>query len=360
MPVPTAEMRAEAEKGLAWRREYGRGGTLVGVARARDIAAGRNLSMDTVARMASYFARHAIDADAPGWSPGEPGFPSPGRIAWALWGGDPGRTWARQQLAQDTPPGGRSMFSRSFEVADLTIRSDGDGRTVEALAAVYDTPASVRDAQGEYDEVIRPGAFRDAIAGDNWRRVQVLYNHGLDAFGRSSDRFAMPIGTPLEIREDTRGLVTVTRYARTDLADEVLALIRDGAIRGQSFRGQWLRSTPASGFFRPGRGGSRQLVERHDVSLLEYGPTPFPVYTAAAIVGVRSLAEILDELSEEERSELRRILGEGTPTTPDLDEVTVATDQPAEPDNGPADNAEAATPLDVLAAAVQVRKRRQG
>lgn len=91
---PTAEMAAEAQRGLDWRAEYGRGGTMVGVARARDISNRTPLTLDTVRRMVSYFARHEIDKDAPGFSPGEDGYPSAGRIAWALWGGDVGRTWA--------------------------------------------------------------------------------------------------------------------------------------------------------------------------------------------------------------------------------------------------------------------------
>ena len=68
------------------------------MARARDIANGRPLSLDTVERMASYFARHEIDKQGEGWSPDEPGYPSAGRIAWALWGGDAGRGWANRIL----------------------------------------------------------------------------------------------------------------------------------------------------------------------------------------------------------------------------------------------------------------------
>jgi hypothetical protein len=90
----------EAERGLAWREEYGRGGTEVGVARARDIANRKNLSPDTVNRMVSYFARHEVDKEGQGWSPDQDGFPSAGRIAWALWGGDPGRVWAEKVQRQ--------------------------------------------------------------------------------------------------------------------------------------------------------------------------------------------------------------------------------------------------------------------
>ena len=91
---PTAEMRDEAQRGLDWRSEFGRGGTEVGIARARDIVNGKNLSEDTVKRMRSFFARHEVDKEAQGFRPGEDGYPSNGRIAWALWGGDAGKSWA--------------------------------------------------------------------------------------------------------------------------------------------------------------------------------------------------------------------------------------------------------------------------
>jgi len=94
--APTDEMAGEAELGLKWREEYGRGGTEVGVARARDISNKRNLSFDTVQRMNSYFSRHEVDKEAIGWNQGEDGFPTAGRIAWQLWGGDAGRDWAKR------------------------------------------------------------------------------------------------------------------------------------------------------------------------------------------------------------------------------------------------------------------------
>jgi hypothetical protein len=95
---PTAGMKAEAERGLAWRKEFNRGGTAVGVARARDIINGKELSPRTVRRMYSFFSRHEVDKQGQGFSPGEDGYPSAGRIAWALWGGDPGYTWAKAKV----------------------------------------------------------------------------------------------------------------------------------------------------------------------------------------------------------------------------------------------------------------------
>jgi hypothetical protein len=99
--TPTAAMRTEAQRGLDWRREFGRGGTEIGIARGRDIAGGKDLPLDTVNRMVSFFARHEVDKQAEGFSPGEKGYPSNGRIAWALWGGDAGKSWAENIANQD-------------------------------------------------------------------------------------------------------------------------------------------------------------------------------------------------------------------------------------------------------------------
>ena len=97
---PTEAMAREAERGLKWREEYNRGGTLVGVARANQLKDRENLSASTVKRMHSYFSRHEVDKQGQGFSPGEEGYPSAGRIAWALWGGDPGQSWAREKVRQ--------------------------------------------------------------------------------------------------------------------------------------------------------------------------------------------------------------------------------------------------------------------
>lgn len=90
---PPQAVREEAAQGLAWREEFGRGGTEVGVARARDLSNGRIISPETARRMKAYFLRHEIDKEAEGWNDDENGYPSAGRIAWALWGGDPGFAW---------------------------------------------------------------------------------------------------------------------------------------------------------------------------------------------------------------------------------------------------------------------------
>lgn len=95
--TPTDAMASNARRGLALRKEYGRGGTAVGVARARDIANKASLSNSTVMRMHSFFSRHRVDKKGKGWTAGSEGYPSNGLIAWLLWGGDSGARWAESK-----------------------------------------------------------------------------------------------------------------------------------------------------------------------------------------------------------------------------------------------------------------------
>jgi len=98
---PPATVAAAAKRGLELRTEYNRGGTAVGVARARDLSNRRELSLETIKRMVAYFERHEIDLEAPAAKRGNPGYPSAGYIAWLLWGGDASRAWARKILRQE-------------------------------------------------------------------------------------------------------------------------------------------------------------------------------------------------------------------------------------------------------------------
>ena len=97
---PSEGMAEEAKRGLEWRKEFGRGGTQVGVARANQLVGQERLSPNTVLRMYSFFSRHEVDKQAEGFERGEDGYPSAGRIAWALWGGDAGFSWSKTKRDQ--------------------------------------------------------------------------------------------------------------------------------------------------------------------------------------------------------------------------------------------------------------------
>lgn len=244
-----------------------------------------------------------------------------------------------------------NMIERATPLLDFTV-GGADGRTVTALACTFGEPYAVRDQWGDYDEIINGRAFgtrRMPLGG-----VGVYYNHALNPFGQPSDRLAMPVGTPLEIYPDARGLVTVTRYATTPLGDEVLTLIKDEVLRAQSFRGPVLETAPARTI------NGRKVLERLKLGLVEYGPTVAPANPGALILAIRStatLAERLDQLTDEQRDRLFSLLDDpsslatSTPA-PDHDGTSQQSTEPG-PDKAAIDAA-----LSLLEAEAAQRRRR--
>jgi hypothetical protein len=92
---PPQGVQKAAQRAQRWIEDgkAGRNFTDVGRTRARQLAAGDEVSDEVVKKMQAYFARHTVDKDATGFSQGEDGFPSPGRVAWDAWGGDAGERW---------------------------------------------------------------------------------------------------------------------------------------------------------------------------------------------------------------------------------------------------------------------------
>lgn len=93
---PNKGMVEAAGRALEWRREYGRGGTDVGVARARNIVNGDDLSESTVKRMYSFFSRHENNKSKHYSAKETDGGPTAWRIAWDLWSGNAGYSWSKR------------------------------------------------------------------------------------------------------------------------------------------------------------------------------------------------------------------------------------------------------------------------
>ena len=100
--TPPKAVRSAARRALDWIGEGKAGGgfTSVGRARASQLASGESVSLETLKRMKSFFSRHEVDKNALGFSQGEKGYPSPGRVAWDAWGGDAGFAWAESMVAR--------------------------------------------------------------------------------------------------------------------------------------------------------------------------------------------------------------------------------------------------------------------
>jgi HK97 family phage major capsid protein/HK97 family phage prohead protease len=107
--MPTEGMRAEAERYRAWKADGEQGGTEVAARRATQILSGDELSPATVITMAAWFARHEVDKQGQGFTQDEDGYPSPGRVAWAAWGGDPGQSWSAMKSTAIKKAQGRSI-----------------------------------------------------------------------------------------------------------------------------------------------------------------------------------------------------------------------------------------------------------
>ncbi len=283
---PPSGVREEAARGLAWRDEYGRGGTAVGVARARDLSNGTNISPDTAKRMASYFARHEVDKQGQGWSPGEDGFPSAGRIAWALWGGDPGQAWAskltRQIEAADENDRSHTMNieRRSLAIDEVESavpllavesRSEDDGSEREYIVG-YAAKFGVLslELEGSFIERIDPGAFGIVAERRGRRRpleTRALWNHD------ANYPLARYPGT-LSLKVDEVGLRYEFPVPDTTYGRDIAANIRAGIVRGSSFS----FTVPSGGdSWAVEEGRSVRTIQRID-SLLDVSPTTFPAY----------------------------------------------------------------------------------
>ena len=113
---PTSGMASAAKRALKWRADGKPGGTLVGLARANQLKDRDPLTASTVLRMFSFFSRHEVDKRATGFNSGEEGFPSKGRVAWDLWGGDGGYSWSTAKRNQIM----RERESKTLHLVKLT------------------------------------------------------------------------------------------------------------------------------------------------------------------------------------------------------------------------------------------------
>jgi cation transport regulator ChaB len=119
---PPEAARNNARRVLEWKEKYGnevKGMTDVGWARARQLASGKPVSRDTVARM-SAFNRHRQNAEVAQEYKSTP-WKDRGYVAWLGWGGTTGVDWARRIMSSIAK---RMMNDDSFTMsAEAAVRS---------------------------------------------------------------------------------------------------------------------------------------------------------------------------------------------------------------------------------------------
>ena len=210
---PPQAVREEAAQGLEWREEFGRGGTEVGVARARDLSNGRIISPETARRMKAYFLRHEIDKEAEGWNDDENGYPSAGRIAWALWGGDPGFAWVDDIVTR--------MDSEDAEYED-GIDNDNDSEGGESSGLAPFRSDAIDDAVffKAVDDISEKWAKRIATAF-----AKEAAKLEAELIGNVKSRGAVMTkqeGDPFDVEEWTARFLSATESEREGLVEEMV------------------------------------------------------------------------------------------------------------------------------------------
>ena len=160
--MPNEGMRAEAQRYRDWKADGEGGGTDVARTRASQILSGDELSPDTVVTMSAWFARHLVDKQGKGFSPGEEGYPSNGRVAWAAWGGDPGMSWsdARSKRIKKAREG-RQLVSNNEEEFMTSMEQEQERAAPDALKTgdFVSWNSSGGRAEGRIDRVERDGTI---------------------------------------------------------------------------------------------------------------------------------------------------------------------------------------------------------
>lgn len=185
---------------------------------------------------------------------------------------------------------------------DFEFESRSDGRTLEGYAAVFNSPTTIRDVGGDFEETILPGAFKRSIS----QRMPILqWDHGKDPRVGT-----VPIGSISHLAEDSKGLHVRARLFDNAVVEPVRQAIEAGAVRGMSFR----FGVPKDGDHWP----TRDKRHVRDLDAYELGPVAFPAYDATS-VSVRSLIAQLDP--DEHRSLIRELAAE-LRRVPDLSDLT--------------------------------------
>ena len=193
MVKPTESMRNNARRGLELRKEWKRGGTDAGVRRARQIAAGGDLSQATIRNMKAFFARFGANYDRDYNKEQPDGGPSAFKIAWLLWGGSSARSWANKYANTDED---RSMINRAapdaLSVGDFVTWDSSGGRVYGKIRRIRrDGTINVPDSDftitgTEDDPAALIMVYRES--DDGWSPSGTLVGHKFSTLTKVAER----------------------------------------------------------------------------------------------------------------------------------------------------------------------------
>jgi hypothetical protein len=145
--TPPQGVKEAAKRGLevrATKPASQRGGTPVGIARARDLSGGKAISPDTARRMKAFFDRHEVDKEGSTWSEKGKGWQ-----AWQLWGGDAGYAWAKKLVKQMNSRDEQLEEPAACSIATQDIKTNLENRQNAVDDANYG-PANPNEPNDDY------------------------------------------------------------------------------------------------------------------------------------------------------------------------------------------------------------------
>lgn len=152
--------------------------------------------------------------------------------------------------------------STQFKAEDINESK----RTFAGYASTWDL-----DQGGD---IIHKGAFKKTIS-ERGNQVKVLWQHDQN----------QPIGLPVSMVEDSKGLLVEAKLSNTTLGNDVIELLKDGVVNQMSIG----YSIPANKSEINAK-GFRDISE---VKLYEFSPVTFPMNESAIITGAKNMRDAL-------------------------------------------------------------------
>lgn len=296
--TPTEGMVEEAKKGLEWRKEFDRGGTEVGV-RTANMIINNELSVERIKKMYSYLKRHEVDKEAEGFERGEDGYPSAGRIAWALWGGDAAVSFSERKRNQieeeekkslkpfiwDKKYNNITMEKRIFNIETRAEESEEGNQIITGHASMYDTRS---ENLGGFYEYIEAGAFTPELIAKSDTRALINHDQNL-ILGRTTS------GT-LRLTADEKGLRYEFDVPQTSYGKDLVVSMQRGDITQSSFA-----FTVAEDDWTTDEAGNNIRTIKKIERLYDVSPVTYPAYPEAndLIVAQRGLATYKEKVERE-------------------------------------------------------------
>ena len=155
---PNDGMKSAARRAIKWK-EDGKAtgaGTPVGWGRARDIVAGRSMSLSVVKRMYSFFSRHEVDKKGKDFY--NTSNPSNGRIMWDAWGGDAGFSWSKAIVKRNEDKTMFADFGKDY--TKVTRLSEMFKAESVRVGQMVSWNSSGGTARGKVKRIVTSGSYK--------------------------------------------------------------------------------------------------------------------------------------------------------------------------------------------------------